>query len=126
MNSLADKRILLVEDEYLVAALAEDMLAELGTVVVGPAYNLRDGLALAGREAIDAAILDVNINGERSDSIADALTARDIPFVLATGYGERESGKGKMRVLGKPYSLEELADALLRAMAKGESADRSS
>jgi DNA-binding NtrC family response regulator len=126
MNSLADKRILPVEDEYPVAALAEDMPADLGAVAVGPAYNLRDGLALAGREAIDAAVLDVSINGERSDPIADALAARNIPFVLATGYGERESGKGETPVLGKPYSLEQLAAALRRALPMGESVDRSS
>jgi len=126
MNSLADKRILLVEDEYLVAALAEDMLDELGAVVVGPAYKMQDGIALAEREAIDAALLDVNINGERSDAIAEALTARNIPFVLATGYGERVNKKGDPPVLDKPYSLDKLAAALLRAMAKDESGDRSS
>ena len=67
-------RVLLVEDENLVALLMEDMLAELGH-------------AVARHEPIDAAILDVNINGEEAYPIAEVLAARGIPFFFSTGYG---------------------------------------
>jgi len=82
-------RVLLVEDENLVAMLLEDMLAELGHSVVGPVARLKKGLEMAQREAIDLAILDVNINGEQVYPVAEALAARGIPFVFSTGYGER-------------------------------------
>ena len=82
-------RVLLVEDENLVALLLEDMLAELGHTVVGPVARLDKALETAQREAFDVAILDVNINGEDSYPIAEALAARGIPFVFSTGYGKK-------------------------------------
>lgn len=115
MSALAGKRILLIEDEFIVAAMLEDVLSGLGAVVVGPAYRLEDGLRLAIEEAIDVAVLDVNIEGERSDAIADALAARKIPFVLATGYGDGEARHGAP-VLTKPYTPKMLAAALTRAV----------
>ncbi|HRK95605.1 MAG TPA: response regulator [Rhodospirillales bacterium] len=115
---LAGRRILLVEDEFIVAAMLEDILTGLGAVVVGPAYRLGEGLRLAEEEAIDVAILDVNIEGERSDAIADALAARSIPFVLATGYGDGE-GRHGAQVLTKPYTPQMLTAALARAVEGG-------
>jgi len=82
-------RVLLVEDENLIAVLLEDMLAELGHSVVGPVARLGKALEMAESAAIDLAILDVNINGEQAYPVADALAARGIPFVFSTGYGER-------------------------------------
>ena len=82
-------RVLLVEDENLVAMLLEDMLVELGHSVVGPVARLKKALEMAQRELVDLAILDVNINGELSFPVAEALAARDIPFIFSTGYGER-------------------------------------
>ena len=82
-------RVLLVEDENLVALLLEDMVAELGHTVVGPVARLDKALETAQREAFDVAILDVNINGEEAYPIADALVARGIPFVFSTGYGKK-------------------------------------
>jgi CheY-like chemotaxis protein len=82
-------RVLLVEDENLVAMLLEDMLAELGHSVVGPVARLKKALEMAQRKAIDLAILDVNINGEQAYPVAEALAARGIPFVFSTGYGKR-------------------------------------
>lgn len=115
LSGLAGRRILLVEDEFIVAAMLDDVLTGLGAVVVGPAYRLGDGLRLAQEEAIDVAILDVNIEGERSDVIADALAARNIPFVLATGYGDGEARQGA-KVLTKPYTPKMLAAALEHAI----------
>jgi CheY-like chemotaxis protein len=114
---LTGKRILLVEDEFIVAAMAEDMLAELGATVIGPANTIAAGLALAEAEAIDVAVLDVNMDGERIDPVADVLSARSIPIVFATGYGDGAlEGAREAQVLDKPYTQEQLADALARAL----------
>lgn len=111
METLIGKRILVVEDEYLVAGFIEDALNELGAVVVGPVYRIQEGVSLAREEPLDAAVLDVNINNQRSDPIADVLRERDIPFIFATGYGRAERGAGAP-VLDKPYTDEKLAEAL--------------
>lgn len=111
MSPLAGKRILVAEDEYLVAGFIEDVLQELGAVVVGPVDRVREGVALAREEVLDAAILDVNLNNERSDPIAEVLTARGIPFILATGYGKAEMAAGAP-ILEKPYTDEKLARVL--------------
>lgn len=82
-------RVLIVEDENLVALLLEDMLAELGHTVIGPVARVKKALDMIQREEIDLAILDVNINGENTYSIADVLAARDVPFFFSTGYAKK-------------------------------------
>jgi CheY-like chemotaxis protein len=79
--------ILVVEDEFLVALELEQLLGGRGCQVVGPAASVARALALLGVERIDAAVLDVNVDGGRITPVAEALKAREIPFVLATGYG---------------------------------------
>jgi CheY-like chemotaxis protein len=118
VSALDAKRILVVEDEVLIAVMVSDMLAGLGATVVGPATTIQAGLALAGSESFDAAVLDINVRGERIDPIADLLVARGIPMLFATGYGvaaiaERQGAS----VIDKPYTQEKLASALARAMA---------
>lgn len=81
-------RVLLVEDENLIALLLEDMLAELGHTVVGPVARLGKALEMARGETFDVAILDLNISGGDTYPIAAALAARDIPFVFSTGYSK--------------------------------------
>lgn len=115
MTGLEGKRILVVEDEVVIALMVEDYLLELGAVVVGPAFRIRDGLVLAERETLDAAVLDVNMHGARSDPIADLLHSRAIPFVLTTGYGDVERARG-VPVLDKPFTPEGLGAALKQAM----------
>ncbi len=83
-------RILVVEDEAIVAMLLEDMLAELGYTVVGPVTRLDRALDLAREAEIEGAVLDVNLNGRDTYAVADALAARSIPFVFATGYSAKE------------------------------------
>ncbi|TGN42985.1 response regulator [Paracoccus liaowanqingii] len=80
-------RVLIVEDEMLIAMDMEDMLAEMGFEVVGPAPCLERGMELARREAFDMAVLDINLAGRTSFPIADILRERGIPFLFATGYG---------------------------------------
>lgn len=87
-ESLKGLRILLVEDEAMIAMLVEDMLIDGGAEVVGPAGGVKAALAaIAENDAIDGALLDVNLGGEQSFEVADALSARNIPFVFVTGYG---------------------------------------
>ncbi|MDX7951773.1 response regulator [Lichenihabitans sp. Uapishka_5] len=110
-------RVLVVEDEMMVAMLVEDMLVEMGYRVVGPAYRLSDGLRLAQSETIDFAVLDVNLNGARSFPIAAVLVDRGIPFVFATGYGYSgvELEYPGVPVISKPFTLGRLNDALTKA-----------
>jgi len=117
MPWLKGKRILVVEDEALIAVMVEDMLMDMGSDVVGPAATIEAALALARAEAIDAAILDVNVRGERIDPVADALMARGVPVLFATGYGEVKLASGATAtVIDKPYTQEKLARGLALAM----------
>jgi CheY-like chemotaxis protein len=107
-------RILVVEDEAIVAMLLEDMLAELGYEVVGPVTRLDRALVLARDAPIDAAVLDVNLNGRDTYAVADALSARAIPFVFATGYGAKELAE-RFRgtpITQKPFHRDDLERAL--------------
>ena len=109
-DSLAGRRILVVEDETLIALMIEGILQELGCVVVGPVAKLGAALRLATEEALDAAILDVAIRGGQVFPVAEQLLARGIPFVLASGYGDW-SLPGNLRDqprLTKPFARHEL------------------
>src|SRR6516164_2815923 len=86
---ISAKRVLVVEDEYLVAMDMSAYLEAAGAHVVGPASNVNAALEVLERTELDGAILDVNLRGEMAYPIADALTARGIPFVFTTGYDAR-------------------------------------
>src|SRR5580658_1292176 len=118
----SNRRVLLVEDEMLVAWLIEDMLADLGCAVVGPASSVNQALAMIDAEAIDAAVLDVNLNGQMSYPVADALLARGVPFVFSTGYASNrlQEGYRTYSALQKPYHMTELSDALAGLMAPAD------
>ncbi len=111
---LDGRRILLVEDEILIACMLEDMLADLGCVVVGPAARVAQALALIDADVIDAAVLDLCLNQELSYPVADALTARGIPFLFSTGYDRSRirDGYGSLPMLQKPFHERELARVL--------------
>lgn len=113
MSPISGKRILVVEDEFVIADATAEVLRDLGATVIGPAGRLAQGLALAGSERIDIAVLDINLHGDRSDQIAETLRARGIPFVLTTGYGAADSDAQR---LDKPYSEGDLLAALVQAM----------
>jgi CheY-like chemotaxis protein len=113
-------RVLVVEDEMLVAMLLEDMLGDFGCSVVGPAATLREALPLAQTADLDAAVLDVNLGGDPIFPVADALKARGVPFVFASGYGENglaEAHRGAP-VLQKPFRQADLERAL-NALPRG-------
>jgi CheY-like chemotaxis protein len=87
VSALAGRRILVVEDEMLVAMVLETMLDDAACRIVGPFGRLAQALASAQRDDIDAALLDVNLHGEQVFPVADALAVRNIPFIFVTGYG---------------------------------------
>jgi CheY-like chemotaxis protein len=85
--NLRGKRILLVEDEYLIAQDMARTFAAAGATVIGPAATLAEALRLvAASGTLDGAVLDINLRGEQVYPVADALITRGVPFVFATGY----------------------------------------
>jgi DNA-binding response OmpR family regulator len=113
MSRLGGRRILVVEDEPLLAMLLEDVLGEQGARVVGPAFNLAQGLSLAESAEIDGAILDINLGGQESYPIADILHARSVPFLFATAYAhEANPYADRAPLLLKPYHLRAVLDAV--------------
>jgi CheY-like chemotaxis protein len=115
---LRNARVLVVEDEVMVAALLEDRLQGLGCDVVGPAHRIEEAIALLASEPIDAAVLDVNISGRMVFPVADALAERQVPFIFATAYGRSGlvSPHAERAVLDKPYNERALEHALRAAL----------
>jgi CheY-like chemotaxis protein len=104
------RRILLIEDEMLIAMLLEDMLVDLGHQVVGSITRVNEALAAVTREDFDLVILDLHLNGQSAYPVADALIDRGMPFAFATGYGESglpEKYRGRP-ILQKPFAREDL------------------
>lgn len=86
-SQLSGRRILVVEDDFLIAADLAEGLQELGMTVVGPASSVSDALLeIEAAPDLDAAVLDVNLSGETIFEVADALRTRGVPFIFATGY----------------------------------------
>lgn len=116
-QAFAGRRVLVVEDESLVAMLLETILEDMGCVPVGPAATVDEGLRMAS-EPIDAALLDVNVAGRQVFPIAQALKDRGVPFVFSTGYGEGglpDEWRGHS-TLQKPFTEAAVRDALMTAM----------
>jgi CheY-like chemotaxis protein len=110
------RRILVVEDEGLVALMLEDMLEGMGYEVACSAASVAKALAwIEGGGEIDAALLDVNLGGELVFPVAEALRARGVPFAFSTGYGEAHDPRFRATpLLGKPILLERLQEVLKR------------
>jgi len=119
LDALHGRKVLVVEDELMIAMLVEDMLVDLGCTVVGPAHTLETALkAIEAEPEIDAALLDVNLAGQPVFPVADALRARQAPLIFSTGYGEaglRDVDAGAP-VLQKPFRAGDLAKALRNAL----------
>jgi CheY-like chemotaxis protein len=119
---LRQRRVLLVEDEVMVAMLVEDMLSDFGCEVIGPAARVEEALKLVGEAQIDVAILDVNLNGHETYPVADALVALGVPFVFATGYGagSLRDGYRDRPTLQKPFQQHDLVRALALALPSSD------
>jgi DNA-binding response OmpR family regulator len=111
-RALAGRRILVVEDQAILAAEVEMLLEQLGCEVVGPAATLSQALELARGEPLDGAILDINLHGEAVYPVADLLRSRQIPFLLATGYSAENLPDRFVDcpILEKPFVFEELEE----------------
>lgn len=121
-TSLTARRILLAEDEYFIMQDLRSGLETLGATVVGPAPSVADALALiAGGAVVDAAVLDVNLRGEKVYPVADALSARGIPFVFSTGYSDDmlDPRYGEAPVCEKPVNMRALGRTLARLLDGG-------
>jgi PAS domain S-box-containing protein len=117
---LAGNRLLLVEDEVLVAMAIKDMLIELGFEVVGAYNRVTEAFAVATDQDIDAAILDVSLGGELIYPVADCLVAKGVPFVFITGYGAEaiDARFASYRVLQKPIQRQVLQNAFVLGRAR--------
>ena len=120
--SLSGLRVLIVDDEALVAMLLEDMLSDLGCETAATAGRVPQALELARDPALafDVAVLDVNVAGESIAPVAEAVIARGAPVVFATGYGESgvpEAFRGRP-TLQKPFGAAEVASRLRQAVGR--------
>ncbi|GGC56562.1 response regulator [Siccirubricoccus deserti] len=121
-RDLRGNRVLVVEDEALVAMLIEDGLLDAGAQVIGPAGSVQEALQLIEQAAsdggLDAAVLDINLGGDTVSPVADRLAALQVPFVFATGYG-KYCGRGvhsDAQVMTKPYDPDALV-AVIKNLA---------
>jgi CheY-like chemotaxis protein len=109
----APHRILIVEDEPLIAMMLEDFLEMLGKQHVGTCDSVQSALATIEQEHPDAAILDINLSGgEKSWPVADALAAKNIPFVFSSGGEEVTDAHAARPRLAKPYTMDGVEKAL--------------
>jgi CheY-like chemotaxis protein len=114
-------RVLVVEDEGPIALMIEDMLQDMGCVVVGSAASVGEAQKLVAHGGFDFALLDMNLGGAKGESVADALAAAKIPFVFASGYGlagvpPHLQGRP---VLPKPFLISDLRRLMLESLAVG-------
>ena len=122
---LSGRKILVVEDEWMIAEHLSMLLEDMECEVVGPVGNVADALAKAENEQIDCALVDANLNGSSSSPIVDVLVAKDMPFIMVTGYGGLELPTPAMNAasrLNKPFTAPELARALTVIFAAQSSA----
>lgn len=119
--------ILIAEDQSLIAIALESLIEDLGWIPVGPAGRLADALHLARHAALDAAILDVNLQGEMSWEVATTLRERGIPFLFSSGYAGLKVFPPHLadaRVLQKPFDAK-LVVTTLRTMLAGKDREMS-
>jgi CheY-like chemotaxis protein len=117
MSASSRTKVLIVEDEPLIAILAEDMIQELGYEVVGTAHSVLEALSALLEHRPEIALLDIKLRSETSLPIAELCRQLGIRVAFTTGYSARDIPEecGDAPVLAKPYSLVELQEALERA-----------
>ena len=120
-GALDGLRLLVVEDEYFIAVDTIDKLEAEGAIIVGPAATVEDALALLAEGAPDGAVLDLNLAGDKSFTVADALMAQGVPLVFVTSYGaEAIPGRyASVQRCGKPIDIVAVANGLLKSRHPG-------
>jgi CheY-like chemotaxis protein len=120
-SPLRDRRILVVEDEYLIAMSLQDALENAGSVVVGPVPSVDKAIkTIESDPGIDAAVVDVNLGGVLAYPVADLLIARKIPFVFTSGYEDNvlRERYSQVKNCPKPYLFRAMEEALVEAMSQ--------
>jgi CheY-like chemotaxis protein len=122
-KAAASKRVLVVEDEMMIRMLLEGMLEDLGHSVAAEAGGIDEAMMLAKQGEFDVALLDVNLNGQPITPVVEILVERGLPFVFASGYGQRGVPEAYRAspTLQKPFQVEALAAALAAAAPKAAS-----
>ena len=120
IDILAGLRILVVEDEVMIAMLLEDALTDAGCTVIGPFGRLAAALDAAGLGGIDGALLDVNIAGEKVYPVAELLDGQHVPFLLLSGYGDQATPADRpgWPVCAKPFQIENVLARLAGLLAR--------
>jgi CheY-like chemotaxis protein len=119
-KSAESKRVLVVEDELMIRMLLQDMLTDLGHAIAAETGRIEEALALAKQAEFDVAILDVNLNGQPVTPVVEVLLERGLPFVFATGYGQRGVPEPYRQTptLQKPFQADALAEAIKTVVAR--------
>ena len=121
-TAAAGKKVLVVEDNGLVAMMLAEVLASAGYIVLGPARDLASACAIVQRETPDLGVLDVNLNDEHVFPLAEILTQRGVPFVFMSGYGDNAEWPDQFRAItriAKPLTDGDLLEALRTCTAQG-------
>jgi CheY-like chemotaxis protein len=120
MNTSPARKVLVVDDEVLIAMLVADMLSDIGCEPVGPACNIDEALSMATNSDFDCALLDLNLNGLPVFPVADVLRTRNIPFAFASGAAESglSATYADVPVLHKPFDAHDVA-AMIDIIAGG-------
>ena len=115
---LSGKRVMVVEDELLVAIFIEDVLADVECIVVGPFSRVQDALVAAESELIDFAVMDVNVSGIKVFPVAYLLEKRGVPFLFLTGYGQAALplDRPDWEACAKPFHADQLAQSVARKL----------
>jgi len=114
VKTAAGKRVLVVEDEIMIRMLLEGMLADLGHTVAAEAGDISQAMDLARQGDFDLAVLDVNLNGNPVTPVVEILTERGVPFIFASGYGQRglPDAYRAVPMLQKPFQADALEQAI--------------
>jgi CheY-like chemotaxis protein len=118
-TAVAGKRVLVVEDELMIRMLLEGMLTDIGHTVAAEAGGIDEAVAIAKKADFDVAVLDVNLNGQPVTPVVEILVERGVPFVFASGYGQRGVPEAYRAIptLQKPFQADALAQAIEIAMS---------